>query len=206
MNIPLNRKDKLNQFYANEEIDLRSHCPVGKSKKIIKNCPCIDCGDYRNWVVETEKSRWDLYAKQETTSVEQLESSKYRLRAFMFRYRWLLLSVFLASLSSVFLKKVNDSADKVSPISSTSHQSLADLPTSSLLQRSSLQLSIPRSDIPAQLPDVLQGFGFVHTSPENYDPNLPNVYLIAQKHFLNMRETNQQTSELQADVLRIWSL
>ncbi len=76
---------------------------------------------------------------------------------------------------------------------------------SNLLSRIDFDPQISRKDIPAKLGKLIQGFGTVLKSPENYDPKKPNFYIVGVEHVFGA-DDYKNFYPTQADALRIFHM
>jgi hypothetical protein len=194
---------------------LNEPCPTLTTKKFIKNCPCADCLQYKKSTKNIEKNtKTPLLSSSELPDPEQLQEP---IQSSNSRVRYLILSIFIISLGYAinhFRPAPTNTNDN--DVSSSNSRPTASSPppdpskediVRSLLHRTSLEVNVERSDIPAQLPRLLEDFGRVFSAPANYDPNKQNIFLIPQKHFramlVNEVPTDQGIFDIQANIVRI---
>ncbi|MEK7145673.1 MAG: hypothetical protein AAB802_00640 [Patescibacteria group bacterium] len=105
----------------------------------------------------------------------------------------LLLALALAACDPIQEKKLDESPDqKVERLEE--QRSNVSKQVDTILEKKA-DLGIPREDIASKLPELLEGFGKVIISPENFDPKKPNLYLVANQHFPPNASTNRKVRE-----------
>lgn len=188
-----------------DDLGPRDKCPTGASKKFVKNCPCSGCSGFmEEFQREAKKKAQSQAVEQNVPKVdeytlvdEQLAGKRSHLRWAMYLVIFLGVAGLLYKLNIVRNAGIGNGEDNNS-ISNEDYDVFKPLPR---------PIEVDRADIPDQLPSLLHGYGVVFLTPEDYDPQKPNLFLIANRHFVRNRpmsnEMKSATHEVQRRVLRI---
>lgn len=152
----------------------RDQCRTGESQKIIKNCPCAGCGFQMERIIEEASQSTE---EPEEEAEEETEETERAIRFNSFVLRLLIIGVLSVGAITALIQQIRARA-------AAARNTVPEWRTSAeLFEATDFAPDIERSQIPSALPGYLEGLGRVHSSPEDYDPNKPNLYLIANKHF-----------------------